>query len=485
MFNTVYTPFIDGEPIEVDSNDNMGAERVAIRNPADNSTIAHLEQSTTEIVDEAVQSARAATEPWRETDPSERGRLLVELADAIEAERDRLAALETAQTGKPRHETDFDVTATANFFRYFGGIADKVEGAQIPVPGDKLSLTIREPLGVTGHIIPWNSPLLLAARSFGPALACGNTVVALPDQQTPITTLELAALATNVGVPSGVISILTGDGAVGSELTGHDDVDSITFTGSVETGTNVLEACAQSVTPSVVELGSKSPVIIMEDGDIDAAVESVITAGYLNAGQQCFAASRVLVEQSVHDAVVDRLVDGVCSLVVGPSTDEDVTTGPLISPSQLERVESYVALGEQEGASILVGGERPADPALEDGNFFLPTVFDDVDPGSRIAQEEIFGPVVSVITADGYEELIDIANGTPYGLTAGIWTDSVRTAHRAIRDLEAGVVSVNAYPATFAQTPFGGYKQSGIGREKRFASIAHYTQVKNATIDFT
>lgn len=479
MFKDVYRPYLDGDAVSPDG------DLLPITNPADGSTIATLACSTEEIVDRAIQCATAAGDAWEATDASERGRLLTALADAIEDDGDRLAALETAQAGKPLHESRFDVGATAGFFRYFGGIADKVEGAQIPVPGDKLSLTIREPLGVTGHVIPWNSPMLLAARSLGPALSCGNTVVALPDAKTPITTLELVRLAESVGIPPGVVNVLTGGGEVGAALTDHDGIDSITFTGSVETGTRVLEACSRTVTPSVVELGSKSPVILMADGDVDAAIESVVTAGYLNAGQQCFAASRFLVDRRIHDEVVSRLVDAVESLVVGPGTDETVTTGPLISPGQVDRVERFVGVGTDEGAELLTGGTRPSDPALDDGNFYLPTVFDGVAPDSTLGQEEIFGPVVSVIGFEGYDEMIEIANGTRYGLTAGIWTDSVRTAHRAIADLEAGVVSVNAYPATFAQTPFGGYKQSGIGREKGFESISHYTQVKNATIDFS
>lgn len=479
MVSDVYKPHLDGDETETTG------ETIPITDPATGDVIAMLQCATTNTVDEAIHSASAAGKEWEATDASKRGRLLTALADAIEDRGDELAQLETSQTGKPLHETRFDVSATAGFFRYFGGIADKIEGSQIPVPGDKLSLTIREPLGVTGHIIPWNSPMLLAARSFGPALACGNTVVALPDAKTPITTLELATIAEDIGIPPGVISILTGGGEIGAELTAHDGVDSITFTGSVDTGKRVLEACSRSVTPSVVELGSKSPVIVMADGAIDEAVESVVATGYLNAGQQCFAASRLLVEESIHDEVVDRLVDRVGSLVVGPSTDENVTTGPLISPDQFARVEEYVEIGNEEGATLLTGGSRPDDPDLEGGNFFLPTIFDDVAPDSRLAQEEIFGPVVSVLTFGDYEEMIEIANGTDYGLTAGIFTDSVRTAHQAIGDLEAGVVSVNAYPATFAQTPFGGYKQSGIGREKGFASIGHYTQIKNATVDFS
>lgn len=471
-----YSPYIDGE-------DQADDEEMArpILDPGTGDEIATVTVSSPETVEEAVSVAGERLDGWASRDPSERGRTLTETATLLEERKEAILEAETLESGKPRGEAAFDIDATADFLRYYGGLADKVEGTEIPVPGDRLSFTTREPLGVTAHVIPWNSPILLAARSFGPALACGNAVVAKPDVKTPITCLWLTRLLEEAGVPPGVVNVVPGDGSTGEALTTSSSVDSVTFTGSVETGRRVLEACARNVTPAVVELGSKSPVVVMDDGDVAAAAQSVIDSGYINAGQQCFAGSRAVVHESIHEEFVDELVLRTEDLTVGYGGDEETDMGPLVSQAQYDRVMEYVELGREE-AVLRTGGE-PIEEGVPSGGYYVePTIFDEVAPDSRIAREEIFGPVVSVLTFADYDEMVTVANDTEYGLSAGVWTDSVRTAHRAINDIEAGVISVNEYPATFAQTPFGGFKNSGIGREKGQQAIEHYTQVKNATI---
>ena len=471
-----YTPYIDGEEY-IDAKTTR-----PIVDPGTGDEIGTVTVSSAETVDRAVAVANERLNEWNALDPAARGRALTETADLLEAQKEDILEAESQESGKPRVEAAFDVDATAGFLRYYGGLADKVEGTEIPVPGDRLNFTTRDPLGVTAHVIPWNSPMLLAARSFGPALACGNTIVAKPDVKTPITCLWLTKLLEEAGVPPGVVNVVPGDGSTGEALTTSNNVDSITFTGSVETGRRVLEACAQNVTPAVVELGSKSPVVVMDDGDVAAAAQSVIDSGFLNAGQQCFAGSRAVVHESVHDEFVDELVSRTEALTVGYGGDAETDMGPLVSEAQYDQVRQYIELGREE-AALLTGGETIEEGVPSGGFYVEPTVFDEVTTDMRIAREEIFGPVVSVLTFAEYDEMVDVANDTEYGLSAGVWTDSVRTAHRAIGDIEAGVISVNEYPATFAQTPFGGYKNSGIGREKGQQAIEHYTQVKNATIN--
>lgn len=471
-----YEPHIDGETRNTDDDARP------IVDPGNGEEFASVTVSSPGTVKEAIEAANAAEDVWANTDPSVRGEILTETAALVEDQKAELVNVEVRESGKPRHEAEFDIAATARFLRYYAGLPDKIEGREIPVPGERLSFTTREPLGVTAHVIPWNSPLLLAARSFAPALASGNTIVAKPDLKTPITCLHLATLLEEVGAPSGVINVVPGDGITGEAMTTATDIDSVTFTGSVETGKAVLSACADHVTPAVVELGSKSPVVVMEDGDVTAAAASVIDSGFLNAGQQCFAGSRAVVHESVHDEFVDELVSRAEELTIGYGDDSGTDMGPLVSDEQYERVSEYITVGQSEGI-LRTGGNPVKSSVPEGGNYLEPTVFDEISPNARIAREEIFGPVVSVLTFSVYDKMVEIANGTDYGLTAGVWTESVRTAHRAIEDIEAGVISVNEYPATFAQTPFGGVKDSGIGREKGQQAIEHYTQVKNATIN--
>lgn len=472
-----YDPRIDGQWVPTDRTEPL-------IEPATGDPFASASLGTAETIDRAIDAAAASLGEWQSLSPSRRGEVLYRAAETLLDRQEQLAEIETRQGGKPLHESRFDVGASADFLQYFAGMADKIEGREIPVPSDRTSITTREPYGITGHVVPWNSPLILAARSFAPALACGNAVVAMVDQKTPITCLALAESLEEAGVPAGVVNVVPGDGRTGQALTGHEGVDSITFTGSVETGKEVLKACAETVTPSVVELGSKSPNIVMDDADVQQAAESAVTAGYINAGQQCFAGSRILVHSDVEETFMDAFLSAVDTLTVGDGLESDTDMGPLVSADQRQSVLEYVDIGQTEGARLRRGGEAPSDPPLADGFFVEPTVFDEVAPSMRIAREEIFGPVVSVLTFDGYDEMIEIANDTEYGLTAGIWTDSVETAHRAIDDLEFGVVSVNEYPATWAQTPFGGFKQSGIGREKGQVAVEQYTQIKNATINF-
>jgi aldehyde dehydrogenase (NAD+) len=417
-------------------------------------------------------------------DPSARGQLLVKIGGLIRAQLDEIAAVETQNQGKTLREAKGDVAFAAWTFEYYGGLADKIQGETIPVPGNRLNYTLREPLGVTAHIVPWNYPFQLACRSIAPALAAGNTVVAKPASQTPLSLLKLARIMEAAGVPKGVFNLVTGAGSVvGPVLAGHPDVDGVVLTGSVPTGQEVLKEAARNVIPVTLELGGKSPNIVFPDADLDKAVKGAIFGIFLNAGQMCWAGSRLLVHESVHDAFVEKLVAQAKALKVGPGMDKDSRMGPLVSKGHLESVMKHVESGRQEGATLACGGKRPDDPALASGNFLEPTIFTNVTPKMRIAQEEIFGPVLSVLKFATDEEALRIANDVPFGLYAGVWTASLSRAHRFARDLEAGMVSINEYPVTFPQSPFGGVKQSGIGSEQGTSAMEFYARRKTVFVN--
>lgn len=453
--------------------------------PATNEPLEEVAQGGKEDVDAAVDAARDAFrgKAWGRMDPSERGRLLVRMAALMRERFGDLVRLESLDVGKTLREAKSDVAYTIRTWEYFAGLADKVEGRTIPVPGLRLDYTRVEPMGVTAHVVPWNYPLVLGSRGMAPALAAGNTVVVKPSSLAPLSTLALAEVGEEAGLPPGVLNVVPGAGSVaGQRLVAHGGIDSITFTGSVETGKEVMRQAAAHVTPVTLELGGKCPNIVLEDADQDRAARGVLRGIFTNAGQMCWAGSRLLVQDSIHEAFTAAVKAGAEGLALGPGTEEESQMGPLVSRQQVETVLEYVEVGQEEGAALLTGG-RKAEGALAKGNFVEPTVFADVAPEMRIATEEIFGPVLSTLTFEDVEEALEVANRTEYGLCAGVWTRSLSVAHRLAAGLEAGIVSVNEYPVSFPQTPFGGFKESGIGREQGLDAIYQYCRVKNVNVN--
>lgn len=449
--------------------------------PATEEVIATVARGTTEDVDRAVHAAREATNgEWGQTLPKRRGELLWELSRALEARAEEFAQLETRDSGKPLLRSRREVSSTVRYFRYYAGAADKLQGATIPLGPHYINFTLREPLGVTAHIIPWNAPLNMVGRSVAPALAAGNTAIVKPSTETPLTALLLGELFQQVGIPAGVYNVVTGPGEdVGAHLTRHPDIDAITFTGSVEAGRKVMHAAADHITPLVLELGGKSPALIFADADLDMAVTETIKGIYSNTGQFCNACSRLLVHRSVKEEIVDRLAREATRLSVGPGVDNP-DLGPLISRNQHNRVLEFIRIGQEEGGELIVGGGRPE--GLDRGFFIAPTIFDRVRPDSQIAQEEIFGPVLAVLDFEDDEEAIALANHTRFGLAAGIFTNDINRALFLATRIQAGQIYINEYFAGGEETPFGGYKQSGFGREKGLEGLLHYTQTKNVAV---
>jgi aldehyde dehydrogenase (NAD+) len=464
----------------------IGGERVAPSSgeylttvdPATEEPLADVAVADEADVERAVVDAREAASVWRDVDPAERGRVVHRVADRIREVLDDLAALESRDQGKPLSQARSDMSSAARYFEYYAGAADKLEGRSVPVGTEQIDFTLREPYGVSAQIIPWNFPGNIFARGVAPALVAGNAVVVKPAPTTPLSAYRLAELCIEAGVPDAAINVVSGAGETGAALTRHEGVDTITFTGSVATGQRVMEAAAASVTPVTLELGGKNPAVVYPDADVAEVADWVETGIFTNAGQVCSAVDRVVVHERLHEQFVDEITARAEALTLGPGID-DPDVGPLNSAEHLERVRDYVATGEREEATLVTGGRSP-DRA---GWFFEPTVFDDVDPEMTIAQEEIFGPVLAVIPyADG-DDPIEIANDVAYGLVAGVFTNDVRRALRAAQRLEAGNVYVNKWFGDTHQTPFGGYKQSGIGREKGLEALDSYLQTKNVAID--
>ncbi|MDR7481278.1 MAG: aldehyde dehydrogenase [Armatimonadota bacterium] len=440
-------------------------------------------------VDRAVAAARKAlgNPAWRDISPAARAGLLRDLAERIKREATRLAELETRTNGKIIRETTAQMTVIPHWFHYFAGAADKLFGQVIPLEKTTVfNYTLREPVGVVAAIVPWNSPLLLATWKLAPALAAGNAVVLKPAETTPVTALELARLMTEVGFPDGVLNVVTGYGpTVGSALVGHPGVNKVAFTGGIETGRAVVRQTANNLARLTLELGGKSPNIVFEDADLDAATNGVIAGIFAATGQTCIAGSRLIVHERVHDELVARVVERARRIRLGDPLAWETEMGPAATPEQLAKIKQYVELGVREGADLLCGGAVPTDGPLSRGYFFLPTVFDRVDTRMRIAQEEIFGPVLSVMVFRDEDEAIRLANDVPHGLAAGVWTRALQRAHRVARQLEAGTVWVNTYRAVSPASPFGGYKQSGYGRENWLGTLDEYTQVKSVWIELS
>lgn len=450
-------------------------------NPATGDVIASVAAGTAADVDKAVKAARKALEkgPWNTMDAAERGRLLFELADLVAKNHAELASLESFNCGKTISDAKGDIDGVINTLRYYAGWADKIEGKTIPVRGSFLSYTLRQPVGVVGQIIPWNFPLLMLAWKWGPALACGNTIVMKPAEQTPLTALRIGELAIEAGFPAGVINLINGFGeTAGAALVNHPDVDKIAFTGHVDTAKIIQRQAAETLKRTTFELGGKSPNVIFADADLDSAVDGAFHAIYFHGGQCCTAGSRLFVEKKIHNEFVERLAEKAKARKVGDQLDPGTEQGPQVSQEQLDKILHYVALGKKQGAKLLVGGERVGDK----GFFVSPTIFDNVKDDMAIAKDEIFGPVVSVLPFSGVEEVVERANNTTYGLAAAIWTKNIDKAHLFAKQVKAGTVWVNCYHIVDTTTPFGGFKMSGQGRENGEAALEHYTETKTVTI---
>ncbi len=469
-----------------DWQDSSSGAVTPVLDPSTNQVIGQVPRGSREDARAAVEAARTALESpeWRDMDSAKRGRILVKLTTLIRESSEELAKLETLNEGKTLRESKGDVAWAARAFEYYSGWADKIEGETIPVPPKRLDYTVREPLGVTIHIVPWNYPIALASRSVAPALAAGNTVVLKPSELTPLTTLKLGELASKAGLPKGVMNVVTGAGAdIGSALVSNRDVDGIVFTGSLETGRQVMEAASKNVTRVQLELGGKNPHIVFPDADLPRAVRSVKDGIFTNAGQMCWAGSRAFIHESIYDGFVKDLVAKTKTLKLGPGMEDASEMGPLVSKQRQETVLGFVKDGVEEGARLLAGGKKPAEPSLANGNFVEPTIFENVTGDMKIGCEEIFGPVLSIAKFSTLDEVVKTANETEYGLYGGVWTSNLKTAHEVASRLQVGVVAINEYLVTFPQTPFGGYKESGIGHENGTRSLEFYTRTKNVSIN--
>ena len=452
-------------------------------NPSTGEEICQVAEADAADVDKAVAAARAAFDlgPWKKMRASERGRMLDRLAGLIEQNADELARLETLDNGKPLSIAKaVDVTKTIACYRYFAGWADKVQGKTIPIDGDFFCYTRHEPIGVIGQIIPWNYPLLMQAWKLAPALAMGNTIVMKPAEQTPLSALRLGELILEAGFPEGVVNLLPGLGSTaGAAIARHMDVDKIAFTGSTEVGRLIMEAAAKSNLKRIsLELGGKSPNIIFADSDLDDAVEGAHLGLFVNQGQSCCAGSRVFVEEKIYDEFVEKSIARARKRRVGDPLDPRTDQGPQVSESQFDRVMGYIESGRHEGATLACGGERVGDR----GYFIQPTVFCDVQDEMKIAREEIFGPVMSIIRFKDMDEVISRANRTTYGLAAGVWTRDIKKAQAVANGVRAGTVWVNCYHVLDTRAPFGGFKQSGMGRELGEYGLQQYMEVKTVTL---
>ncbi|GII54453.1 aldehyde dehydrogenase [Planotetraspora thailandica] len=463
-----YGQWIGGAEVEPASG-----EYLICREPGRPDVVCETPAGSRDDVDTAVAAAKAAWDGWRARKPIERGRVLAAIAARLRAESAYLAALEAAQAGKPPGLAPLEIEAAATYFEFYAGLVNHPDGEVIDLGPGMHAYTVREPFGVVAIITPWNAPLNQACRGIAPALAVGNTVVAKPSEFTSATTLELARIATQAGLPDGVLNVLTGDAeSVGAPLVEHPDVRKVAFTGSVTAGRAIGRVAAERIIPVTLELGGKGPNIIFADADLAAAVRGSIPAFLANAGQICSAGTRLLVHEDVHDQVVNALVAGLATVEPG------VAYGSITTEAQFAKVQSYLRIAEEEGAKLTTGGtvlDRP-------GWYIAPTVFTEVTNDMRIAREEIFGPVLSVIRFADEDEAVAIANDTPYGLSAGLWTRDLSRAHRVAARLEAGQVYVNEWQHGLVEGPFGGYKQSGVGREKGAEALHHYTQTKFVSI---
>ena len=472
--------YINGEWVEPASGEYFDTE-----NPYTGEVWAKVARGNAADADRAAKAAKAAFEgEWGEMRPTQRGKLLVRLAEIVERESVRLGEMEVRDNGKLMAEMGAQTKYLAEWYRYFGGLADKVEGAVLPCdkPGI-FNFTRHEPLGVVGMITAWNSPLLLLAWKLAPALAAGNTAVVKPSEYTSTSSLAFMELVAEAGIPNGVVNCITGMGLeVGQPLVDHPDVDKITFTGSDVAGQRIYESAAKKIMPVTLELGGKSPNIVFEDADFEAAVMGAISGIFAATGQTCIAGSRLLVQRSIHDKFVKRLVEVAGAATIGDPMSADTHVGPVTTPPQYEKILNYIQVAKQDGAECVLGGKPYTGEGAKGNRFVEPTIFTNVSNDMRIAQEEVFGPILSVIPFDTEEEAISIGNDIVYGLAAGVWTNDIGRAFRMSEKLKAGTVWVNTYRAVSFMSPFGGYKRSGQGRESGQDAIKEFLQVKSVWI---
>ncbi len=466
--------FIGGEFV-----DALDGATIDVFDPHDGSLLASVAEAKEADIDRAVEAATAAKHGWARLAAADRGRLLLRLADAIEADADNLAMIETRDTGHPIRDTrNLDVMRTAATFRYFGGMADKFQGSVVPVEAGFLDYVTPEPLGVVGQIVPWNFPVMFCSWKMGPALAAGNTVVMKPAELTPMSALRIAELMAEVGFPAGVVNILPGYGnTAGQRIVEHPGIAKVSFTGSTPVGKSVARSAADTLKQVHLELGGKGANIVFEDANIPAAVGGTAFGIFHNQGQACIAASRLIIHESVVDEFLERFLALAASIKLGDPKDPSTEMGPLTSTMHRDRVLSYIEVAKSEGGEILLGGKAPSDPALANGCYIEPTVVR-TDPSSRVAREEVFGPFMTLHTFRTDEEALEIANSVDYGLGGGLWTNNLTRAHKIARELHAGMVWINSYKRVNPGSPFGGMGVSGYGREMGFEAMREYTEPK-------
>lgn len=462
--------------------DGASGRTFDVLNPATGEVLARVAEADKEDVSRAVAAARAAfeEEPWARMPGGERGKILNRIADLLEREADAIARLESQDNGRPIRETSAQSGIVPRWYRYFAGWADKIEGETIPVEGPYLNYTLRIPLGVIGQLTPWNHPLLIATKKVAPALAAGNTIVLKPSELAPLSVLEFGRICQEAGLPEGVLNIVPGFGpTAGQAICEHPGVDKLDLTGSTATGQAISRTAAESLKRVSCELGGKAPNIVFADADLEAAVNGALFAGFIAQGQTCIQGARLFLHTAIHDAFLERFVAKASRIRVGDPLRPETQMGPQISRAQLEKIHRYVEIGQAEGAKLVLGGHYPEDAALRKGFFYTPTVFAGVQNTMRIAQEEIFGPVVVVLPFGDEAEAIREANAIPFGLGAAVWTRDVRLAHRVAQAIRAGIVWINDYHRIDPASPWGGFKMSGFGRENGLEAIRHYTEVKS------
>ena len=473
-----YKNFVNGQWVAA-----ADGKTFPVYDPSTEEVIAHVAAASAADVDHAVKSARAAFDsgPWPSTTAQDRGRLLYKLAEKLRQNAGALAEIEARNSGKPIVEAEYDIADVSTCFEYYAGLANKVLGHVNPVPANALSFTLREPMGVAAQIIPWNYPLLMAAWKLAPALAAGCTCILKPAEQTPLTALEIAGYFEEVGFPPGVVNIVNGLGeTAGAALVAHPGVDKVAFTGSAAVGKIIVKSAADTLKRVTLELGGKSPNIFFPDADWEAAVDGALFGVFINQGEVCSAGSRILVEKSIYSKFVESMTEKAKRIKLGAPLERETKMGPLVSKEQYDRVSSYLEIGKKE-AKVAIGGGRPKQ--LGKGYYVEPTIFYDVKNSDRIAREEIFGPVASVIPFDGESEAIRIANDTPYGLAAAVWTRDIYKAFRVVKSLRAGIIWVNHMQPTYVEAPWGGYKQSGFGRELGPMGLEEYLETKQVFVN--
>lgn len=474
-----YDLFINGEFVPSESG-----ETIEVSNPATGEVITKVAKASEKDVDKAVQAAQAAFDSWSKTPKAERVKLLREIGDKLLEQKDRFAVIETLNNGKPIRETStIDIPLSARHYEYFASVIDTDEGSVNDMSEDIMSIVRHEPIGVVGAVVAWNFPMLLSAWKLAPALAAGNTVVIQPSSSTPVSLIELAKIFQEV-LPNGVVNILTGKGSEsGNAIFNHEGVDKLSFTGSTEVGYQVADAAAKRLVPATLELGGKSANIILDDANLDVAVEGIQLGILFNQGEVCSAGSRLLVQEDIYDKLMDRLKDAFSRIKVGDPLDENIQMGSQTGEAQLEKIQNYIDYAKESGAEILVGGNRLTDGELSKGYFFEPTIIAVENNKNKLAQEEIFGPVLTVIKVKDEDEAIQIANDSEYGLAGGVFSENINRALKVAREVRTGRIWVNTYNQVPEGAPFGGYKKSGIGRETYKAAIQNYQQVKNIYID--